>query len=141
MTHDDGWYRIVSREEASDNRALVVDDLPSTRLLLSDMLKEMGFDQVEGAADGEEALTKLKERTVKLVVCDQSMRGMSGLEFLEAIRQHPNLIDIPVIMLSSSRDTPLIDAALTLGAADYMVKPISFQLLKRKVSDVLMRRR
>lgn len=141
MSHDDGWHRIVPRDSLSDNRALVVDDLPSTRLLLCDMLKEIGFEEVDGAADGEEALKMLKQRTVKLVVCDHSMRGMSGLELLDALRQHPNLVDIPVIMLSSSRDTPLIDAALTLGAADYMVKPISFQLLKRKVSDVLMRKR
>jgi DNA-binding response OmpR family regulator len=66
---------------------------------------------------------------------------MNGLELLFALKDSPDLSSIPVIMLSSNRDTPIIENALELGAADYMVKPISFKLLKMKIADVMNRRR
>jgi two-component system chemotaxis response regulator CheY len=128
-----------SFESTREPQVLIVDDLPSTRLLLTDMVQEMGFTEVEVAADGREALNKLRAHGAKLVICDHSMRGMTGLELLAALRDSPTLGDIPVIMLSSNRDTPIIESALELGAADYMVKPISFKLLKMKIFDVMQR--
>jgi two-component system chemotaxis response regulator CheY len=133
----DDSYEITVREP----QVLIVDDLPSTRLLLTDMFQEMGFTQIEVAADGKEALKKLREHGAQLVICDHSMRGMNGLELLFALKDSPDLSSIPVIMLSSNRDTPIIENALELGAADYMVKPISFKLLKMKIADVMNRRR
>ncbi|MFO0202062.1 MAG: response regulator, partial [Alphaproteobacteria bacterium] len=102
---------------------------------------EMGFTDIEVAADGKEALDKLLETGAKLVICDHSMRGMNGIDLLIALKDYPKLADIPVIMLSSNRDTPIIETALDLGAADYMVKPISFKLLKMKIADVMQRSR
>jgi CheY-like chemotaxis protein len=133
----DNSYGITSREP----QVLIVDDLPSTRLLLTDMFQEMGFTDIEVAADGKEALDKLLETGAKLVICDHSMRGMNGIDLLIALKDYPKLADIPVIMLSSNRDTPIIETALDLGAADYMVKPISFKLLKMKIADVMQRSR
>lgn len=133
----DNSYGITSREP----QVLIVDDLPSTRLLLTDMFQEMGFTDIEVASDGKEALAKLLETGAKLVICDHSMRGMNGIDLLMALKNYPNLADIPVIMLSSNRDTPIIETALDLGAADYMVKPISFKLLKMKIADVMQRSR
>ncbi len=133
----DNSYGITSREP----QVLIVDDLPSTRLLLTDMFQEMGFTEIDVAADGKEALQKLRENGAQLVICDHSMRGMSGLDLLLALKDHPDLCKIPVIMLSSNRDTPIIENALELGAADYMVKPISFKLLKMKIADVMQRSR
>jgi CheY-like chemotaxis protein len=133
----DNTYGITSREP----QVLIVDDLPSTRLLLTDMFQEMGFTNIEVACDGKEALDKLLETGAKLVICDHSMRGMNGIDLLIALKDYPKLADIPVIMLSSNRDTPIIETALDLGAADYMVKPISFKLLKMKIADVMQRSR
>jgi len=124
---------------SSKAQILIVDDMPSTRLLLTDMIQEMGFTDIEVAANGREALDKLRERGARLVICDHSMRGMSGLELLAALKDCPDIRSTPVIMLSSNRDTPIIENALELGAADYMVKPISFNLLKMKISDVMQR--
>lgn len=121
-------------------QVLVVDDLPATRATLKDMLQEMGFSRIEEAASGREALEKLKEHSAQLIVCDYMMNDMSGLDLLSQLRNHAYLVDIPFIMISSNTDSPVVETALTLGAADYVVKPISFQLLKLKITDVLRRR-
>jgi two-component system chemotaxis response regulator CheY len=121
-------------------QVLIVDDLPATRATLKDMLQEMGFSRIEEAASGREALDKLKEHSAQLIVCDYMMNDMSGLDLLSQLRNYAYLVDIPFIMISSNTDSPVVETALTLGAADYVVKPISFQLLKLKITDVLRRR-
>jgi two-component system chemotaxis response regulator CheY len=122
-------------------QVLIVDDMSSTRAILRDMLQELGFTQIVEAGDGREALEKLKRHGAKLIVCDQMMKDMSGLDLLHKIRNHPYLVDIPCIMVSAVGDISVIEAAMELGASDYIVKPISFQLLRRKISDVLRRRK
>jgi len=118
---------------------LVVDDLPSTRLLISDMLREMGFTDIMEAASGDEAVELLSRNRPSLIVCDCVMRGMSGLEVIKEVRRNPETRRVPAIMLSNNRDVPFIDAAIRAGADDYIVKPISFHILKRRILDVLGR--
>jgi response regulator RpfG family c-di-GMP phosphodiesterase len=65
---------------------------------------------------------------------------MCGLDLLDQIRNHPYLVDIPFIIVSGCGEVPVIDAALDLGADDYLLKPLSFKLFKRKIFDVLLRR-
>ena len=121
-------------------QALVVDDVPATRAALKDMLYEIGFTRVLEASGGREALEKLKSQGADLIVCDYMMQDMSGLDLLNQLRNHAYLVDIPFIVVSSNGDAPVIETALDLGAAEYLVKPVSFQLLKKKITDVLMRR-
>ena len=122
-------------------QVLIVDDIASTRAILRDMLQELGFSQIMEASDGREALEKLKKHGAQLIIRDHMMKDMSGLDLLNQIRNHPYLVDIPCIMVSAVGDIPVIETALELGASDYIVKPISFQLLRRKISDVLRRRK
>jgi response regulator of citrate/malate metabolism len=68
------------------------------------------------------------------------MKDMSGLDLLNQIRNHPYLVDVPFIVVSAVGDVPVIETALELGASDYIVKPLSYQLLRRKITDVLRRR-
>jgi CheY-like chemotaxis protein len=121
-------------------QALVVDDVPATRAALKDMLHEIGFTRVIEASGGREALEKLKSEGADLIVCDYMMQDMSGLDLLNQLRNHAYLVDIPFIVVSSNGDAPVVETALDLGAADYLVKPVSFQLLKKKITHVLMRR-
>jgi two-component system chemotaxis response regulator CheY len=121
-------------------QVLVVDDVPATRELLCDMLKEMGFSEIAEAVDGRDALEKLKKHRAQLIICDQVMEDMSGLDLLYQIRNHPYLVDIPFVVVSSCGDVPVIDTALELGADDYIMKPISFRLFKKKIFDTLRRR-
>lgn len=119
---------------------MVIDDVPETRMLLRDMLEEMGFLSVIEASNGRDALEKLKSKPAHLILCDHVMEEMSGLDLLSQLRNHPYLVDIPFIVVSAVGDVPVIETALDLGADDYLMKPVSFQLLRRKVSDVLRRR-
>ena len=119
---------------------MVIDDVPETRMLLRDMLEEMGFLSVIEASNGQAALEKLKSTPTHLILCDHVMEDMSGLDLLSQLRNHPYLVDIPFIVVSAVGDVPVIETALDLGADDYMIKPVSFQLLRRKVSDVFRRR-
>lgn len=121
-------------------QVLVVDDIAATRAILRDMLVEMGFKDIVEAADGREALDKLKKHRAQLIICDNLMDGMCGLDLLYQLRNHAYLVDIPFIVVSSCGDVPMIDAALDLGADDYILKPVSFKLFRRKIYDVLHRR-
>ena len=121
-------------------QVLVIDDVPATRLILKDMLSEIGFHTIAEASDGREALEKLKRHRAQLIICDHVMKDMSGLDLLDQLRNHPYLVDIPFILVSACREVSVIDTALELGADDYIPKPISFELFKRKVIDVAVRR-
>lgn len=123
------------------SHVLVVDDMPSTRTLLRDMLLNLGFQNVSTARNGQDALQKINEQEVDLVLSDQLMDGMSGTELLEVLRNSPQRSDIPFIMVSSVRDAPVIDSALNLGVDDYLVKPVSVGLLQRRIEGVFRRRR
>ena len=127
-------------EGYTEPQVMVVDDVPATRELLRDMLAEMGFTSIVEAVSGRDALKKLQQHRAQLIICDQVMEDMSGLDLLYQLRNHPYLVDIPFIVVSGCGDVPVIDAALDLGADDYILKPLSFKLFKRKVFDVLLRR-
>lgn len=129
-----------TEKSPKESHVLVIDDMSSTRALLRDMLMSMGFHNVSTARNGLDALQKVQEQEVDLILSDQVMDGMSGTEFMENLRKSPECRDIPVIMVSSVRDAPVIDRALNLGVDDYLVKPVSISLLQRKIEDVFRRR-
>lgn len=135
----DGIYMIDGILDGQPE-VLIVDDIEGTREVVRDMLQEMGFERIAEASDGREALAKLESGPVKLIVCDYMMKDMSGLDLLNSIRTRPQLTGIPFIMVSAVGEVPVIETALDLGASDYIVKPISFALLRRKITDVLRRR-
>ncbi len=131
---------MCSQKNHLESRVLIVDDMASTRGLIKDMLRELGFKNVSMARNGREALQKVQDENADLVISDQLMDDMTGTELLEALRKDPKLADIPFIMVSAVRDAPAIDSALDLGVDDYIAKPISMGLLQRKISDVFRRR-
>ncbi len=119
---------------------LVVDDIPEVRMIIGDMCREMGFTTVIEASDGVDALEKLKKERAHLILCDHRMERMSGLDLLSQIRNHPYLVDIPFIVMSAVSEAPVIETALDLGAADYLLKPVDFGELRDRVGEVLRRR-
>ncbi len=122
-----------------DRRVLIVDDLPSLRMLVTDMLRDMGFVRLAEASSAVEALQVVNAEKPGLIICDYCMRGMTGPDLIKVLRRDPDMRRVPVIMLSNNRDVPLIDTAINAGADDYIVKPVSFQILKRRIEDVLRR--
>ena len=85
------------RAYREEPQVLIIDDIAATRTLLRDMLREMGFTDIVEAKDGREALDKLKDHRAQLIICDNVMEGMCGLDLLYQLRNHAYLVDIPFI--------------------------------------------
>lgn len=115
---------------------LVIDDVQSARAVLCDMLRELGFARFIEAKDGQEGLEILKKQQVQMIFCDNLMEGMSGIDFLTCLRTHRSCSDVPVIFVSAVGDVSTVEEAIDLGAVDYVVKPISFRKLRRKLEQI-----
>jgi two-component system chemotaxis response regulator CheY len=114
-------------------RALVVDDYHSMRVTLRELLEEMGFTVTE-AENGLEGLEKAKTNPFDIIFTDIVMPVMDGLELCNEIKTHPNLNRIPVVVLSTHTDASYLVKAISMGADDYVPKPIERPLLTKVVS-------
>lgn len=115
---------------------LVVDDYKTMVRIIRNLLKQIGFDDVDEAADGTEALAKLKERQYGLVISDWNMEPMTGYELLKRVRDDADLTDLPFIMVTAEAKTENVIAAKKAGVNNYIVKPFNAQTLKSKIENV-----
>jgi len=104
------------------SRILIVDDLVSSREALGRLLQREGFE-VAGARNGAEALARLKEGGIDLILLDHMMPEVDGLTFLSGIRRFPKWKGMPVIMFTGLKDRNHLMKAQTLGVKEYLVKP------------------
>jgi CheY-like chemotaxis protein len=104
-------------------QAFLVDDSKSARIVLSRMLKKSGFDGVEMAESGEEALEKLKESTPDAIFVDFLMDGMDGLETITQIKKDPRFNHTPVVMCTANEGDEYVQAAVEHGALGILAKP------------------
>ena len=116
-------------------RILVVDDEESVRDLLQRVLKEAGYNVVT-AANGQEALDKMSELSIGVVLLDIKMPGLDGFQVLDHIRQRS---DIPVIMLTAISEVTNVRDSLALGADDYIRKPFKTRELLARIQAKLRR--
>ncbi|GHB10197.1 chemotaxis response regulator CheY [Salinicola rhizosphaerae] len=117
-------------------RILVVDDFPTMRRIVRSLLKELGFENVEEAEDGQEALTKLRAGGFEFVVSDWNMPNLDGLEMLKEIRQDSALSSLPVLMVTAEAKKENIIAAAQAGANGYVVKPFTAATLEEKLNKI-----
>lgn len=114
-------------------RALVIDDAKSIRMILSQQLKELGFE-VHEAADGREALTCLERiGATDLVLCDWNMPGMNGDDFLHALRADSRYAGVRVMMVTTESDMAHVKQALKSGADEYVMKPFTKDIIREKL--------
>jgi CheY-like chemotaxis protein len=111
---------------------LVVDDLPANRDLMTRRLERSGF-RVVSAASGPEALEVLRREPVDLVLLDIMMPGMTGLDVLRAVRMTPATAHLPVVMVTAKTDSQDIVEALSLGANDYVTKPVDYPVALARI--------
>jgi two-component system phosphate regulon response regulator PhoB len=121
------------------SKVLVVDDEPDARELAEFNLKRAGFEVVT-AADGAEALQKIRESVPNLIVLDVMLPEMDGLEVCKAIRADPRTANVPVIMLTAKAAEIDRVLGLELGADDYLTKPFSPRELVLRIRNLLGRR-
>ena len=115
---------------------LVVDDYKTMIRIIRNLLKQLGFEDVDEAADGTEALGKMKERRYGLVISDWNMEPMSGFELLQKVREETALSETPFIIVTAESKTENVVAAKKAGVSNYIVKPFNAQTLKTKIESV-----
>jgi len=115
---------------------LVVDDFSTMRRIVRNLLKELGYTNVDEAEDGVVALQKLKGSNFQFVVTDWNMPNMTGIELLQAIRADATLKNLPVLMITAEAKKENIIAAAQSGASGYIVKPFTAATLEEKMGKI-----
>lgn len=115
---------------------MVVDDSETIRKFLSFALRTLGFSVVS-ARDGMDALEKLSQNKVDLVITDLNMPNMDGFEFLKALREDTQYSHVPIIILSSLSSSQEIEMGMQLGASSYLVKPFDQKRIQYEVAKYI----
>ncbi len=115
---------------------LVVDDFATMRRIVRNLLKELGFNNVDEAEDGAMAMQMLRSGSYDFVVSDWNMPHMDGLTMLQNIRADAALKKIPVLMVTAEAKKENIVAAAQAGASGYVVKPFTAATLEEKLNKI-----
>lgn len=125
-----------------DMKILVVDDFPTMRKIIRQVLSQIGYTDVIEASDGLMALDVLKNnKDVQFIISDWNMPKMTGVELLKAIRANSTHRDVPFLMVTAEADKENIVEAVKNGANNYIVKPFNAATLKDKIEKVFSNRR
>jgi two-component system chemotaxis response regulator CheY len=114
-----------------------VDDYQTMVRILRNLLKQIGFNDVDDASDGTAAFAKLKEKKYGLVISDWNMAPMTGYELLQLVRADEKLSTLPFIMVTAEAKTENVVAAKKAGVNNYIVKPFNAETLRSKISAVM----
>jgi two-component system chemotaxis response regulator CheY len=120
---------------------LVVDDYGTMVRIIRNLLRQIGFADVDDAADGSSALAKMHAKRYGLVISDWNMEPMTGFDLLQQVRADPQIGETPFIMVTAESKTDNVIAARRAGVNSYIVKPFNAQTLKAKIEDVFTPRR
>ncbi|MBN8530607.1 MAG: response regulator [Alphaproteobacteria bacterium] len=116
---------------------LIVDDYKTMLRIIKNLLKQLGFNNVDEATDGNMALTKLKEKKYGIVISDWNMEPVTGYDLLKKVRSDDALKALPFIMITAESKTDNVIAAKEAGVSNYIVKPFNAETLKSKLVSVL----
>jgi two-component system chemotaxis response regulator CheY len=120
-------------------KILVVDDFSTMRRIIKNLLRDLGFQNIDEADDGTTALPMLQGGSFDFVVTDWNMPGMQGIDLLRAIRADDELKNIPVLMVTAEAKREQIIEAAQAGVNGYIVKPFTAATLKEKLDKVFER--
>lgn len=116
---------------------LVVDDYNTMVRIIRKLLKQIGYENVDEASNGEEALTKIKAKTYGLIISDWNMEPMTGFDLLKHVRADEGTSKTPFILVTAESKPENVMAAQKAGVSSYLVKPFSAPVLKEKIDSVL----
>ena len=116
---------------------LVVDDYNTMIRIIRNLLKQIGFQDIDDAPDGSAALGKMRDKRYGLVISDWNMEPMTGYELLQQVRASEKLKTTPFIMVTAESKTENVIAAKKAGVNNYIVKPFNAETLKGKLKAVL----
>jgi two-component system chemotaxis response regulator CheY len=115
---------------------LVVDDYSTMIRIIRNLLKQIGFENVDDANDGSAALAKMQGKQYGLIISDWNMEPMTGYDLLREVRANPALSKTPFIMITAESKTENVIAAKKAGVNNYIVKPFNAATLKTKMEAV-----
>ncbi|CAA7626873.1 response regulator [Magnetospirillum sp. UT-4] len=116
---------------------LIVDDYKTMLRIIRNLLKQLGFNNVDEATDGSMALQMLRVGNYGLIISDWNMEPMTGLQLLREVRADPKLKAIPFIMVTAESKSENVIAAKEAGVSNYIVKPFNAETLKTKMVTVI----
>ena len=117
-------------------KILVVDDFATMRNMVKNLLKEVGFVNIEEAKDGVQAYTKLKQGGFGFIVSDWNMPNLDGIGLLKKVREDEELKDLPFLMVTAEAEKEKIVLALQAGVNNYIVKPFTGEVLKNRINEM-----
>lgn len=117
-------------------KILVVDDFSTMRRIVKNILKQLGYENIEEAEDGAQAFNKLKNGNFGFVVSDWNMPNMDGLELLKKVRSDPDLKTLPFLMVTAEAEKDKVIEAIKAGVSNYIVKPFTAEILKEKIDKI-----
>ncbi|MGB4069987.1 MAG: chemotaxis response regulator CheY [Nitrospira sp.] len=117
-------------------KVLVVDDMVTMRRIVKNILKQLGFGNVDEAENGQEALQKLRADTFGFVVSDWNMPVMTGIDMLRAIRADEKLKTLPVLMVTAEAQQCNLIEAVQAGVSNYIVKPFTAETMQEKIGKI-----
>ena len=120
-------------------KILIVDDFSTMRRIIKNLMRDLGYANTHEADDGLTALPMLKGGGYDFLVTDWNMPGMQGIDLLKAVRSDPQLVSLPVLLVTAeARREQIVDAA-EAGVNGYIVKPFTAQTLKEKINKIFER--
>ena len=134
-----GLFRVVQGIKMAVDLSmsvLVVDDYNTMIRIIRNLLKQLGFENIDDASDGSAALNKMRSKKYGLVISDWNMEPMTGYDLLREVRADPNLATTPFIMITAESKTENVIAAKKAGVNNYIVKPFNAETLRTKISAV-----
>ena len=117
-------------------KILVVDDMSTMRRIVKNIMKQLGFANVEEAENGQDALDKLRAETFGFVISDWNMPVMTGIDLLRAIRADEKLKALPVLMVTAEAQKENLIEAIQAGVSNYIVKPFSAEVIQEKMNKI-----
>ena len=120
-----------------DLKLLIVEDREVMLKIIRRLLVQLGFSNIDGAANGVRALEKLGEKNYDLILSDWNMDEMSGFELLKHVRADSRTANIPFILVTAEAKPENIMAAKAAGANAYLLKPFKLDMLQQTIEDVL----
>ena len=119
---------------------LVVDDSATMRKIITRTIRKAGLsvdDDIREAGDGNEALEKIGEAPVDIILCDINMPGMDGLEFVKKARELDSCADTKIVMISTESADELIEGVKADGADGYVTKPFTPETIQKELSPYI----
>jgi CheY-like chemotaxis protein len=123
-------------EKSPDIKILLVDDSSTNNLLFQSILEDEGYE-VHVVDTGKKALRFTKQTPPHIILLDIMMPDMDGIEVLKSLKSESYTSSIPVIMVTAKRDKASMERCISMGAADYIEKPISIGDVKKRVKEII----